>query len=235
MLEKLKSAVCDANKLIFRKGLVILSWGNVSAIDRKSGLVVIKPSGVAFESLTPNEMVVIDLEGNVVEGSKRPSIDTPTHLELYKSFKNIGAVIHTHSTNATIFSQAKKPIRCFGTTHADHFYGSVPVTRDLTKLETESDYEKNVGKVIVELFEKESIDPDHISACLVASHGPFVWGENLACAVDNALALEQVAEMKLKMFYINRSPREIPKHLLDKHYKRKHGKKAYYGQDKRKS
>ena len=212
MLEAIKKQVLNANLLLPEYKLITFTWGNVSQIDRQSGLVVIKPSGVSYENMQADDMVVVDLDGNTVEGRLKPSSDTPTHLELYKAFKSINAVVHTHSNWATIFAQAQKEIDAFGTTHADYFYGTIPVTRYMTDAEIQSDYEKNTGKVIVERF--ENLNPDNIPAVLVAGHGPFVWGTSAQNAVHNAVVLEQVAMMAWHTQMLAR----------------KHGKNAYYGQ-----
>lgn len=230
MLEELRSLVCRANQDIVDAGLVTLTFGNVSGIDRGQGLVAIKPSGVAYQDLTPEAMVIIDLDGKVVEGSNLPSTDTPTHLLLYRRWKKIGGVTHTHGAMATMFAQAMTPIPCLGTTHADYFRGGVPVTRPLTGKETENDYEKNTGAVIVERFEK--LDPLEMPAVLVASHGPFTWGHDPQEAVTNAVALEQVARLAFGTIRINPDAAPIQQHLLDKHFTRKHGPGAYYGQKK---
>ena len=228
MLEKLKQSVFEANMRLYRSNLIILTWGNVSGIDRESGLVVIKPSGVSYETMSADDMVVVDLEGNVVEGRYKPSSDTATHIELYKRFPNIGGVVHTHSTFATSFAQAKREIVTYGTTHADTFYGSVPCSRPLTKEEIESDYELNTGKVIVETFLNR--DYEAVPGVLVGSHGPFTWGKDENAAVTNAIILEEVAKMAYLTKGINPEVEEIDQYLKDKHYFRKHGKNAYYGQ-----
>ena len=230
MLEKLKEDVFRANLELVRYGLIIMTWGNVSGIDRASGLIVIKPSGVSYDEMTAGDMVVTDLEGRVVEGTLKPSTDAPTHRALYKAFPAIGGVVHTHSTNATAWAQACRPIPCLGTTHADYFYGPVPVTRRLTQEETEKEYEYNTGLVIAEALEGR--DPMTMPAVLVASHGPFVWGAGPAAAVHNAVVLEEVARMAaLSVSLVD--PQEIDRHLLDRHYLRKHGNNAYYGQKKK--
>ncbi len=229
MLEQLKEDVCRSNLDLVKYGLVILTWGNVSAIDREAGLVVIKPSGVAYEELTPASMVVVDLDGRVVDGSKRPSSDTATHIELYKAFPNIGGITHTHSTNAVAFAQARREIPCLGTTHADHFAGPVPVTRFLSNEEVDSGYELNTGKVIFERF--RGIDYEAVPGVLVAGHGPFCWGKNANDSVENGLILERIAEMALKSLVLNPETGELPEHILNKHFERKHGRGAYYGQE----
>jgi len=228
MYEELKEIVCRANIELQRQKLVIYTWGNVSGIDRKAGVVAIKPSGVPYEQLTADKMVVLDLAGKVVQGSLNPSSDTPTHLELYRNFKEVGGICHTHSLYATMWAQACRPIPCFGTTHADHFYGPVPLTDVMTEKEVEGDYELNTGRVIVRLFKNSA--PMQTPAVLVANHGPFTWGKNPDKAVENAVVLEQVAQMALGTVTINDKQKEIGRYLLDKHFLRKHGKNAYYGQ-----
>lgn len=229
MLEQLKQQVCEANCLLPAYDLVTFTWGNVSAIDRESGMVVIKPSGVAYEDLTPEMMVVLDLEGHTVEGTLNPSSDTPTHLELYRAFPEIGAVVHTHSPYATSFAQAMREIPAYGTTHADYFYGAVPCTRVLTQTEVESAYELCTGKVIVETFRER--DENAIPGVLVANHGPFCWGKDAKTAVYHAKVLEEVAKMALWTQQNNPAIEAISPYILDKHYLRKHGKNAYYGQN----
>ena len=229
MLEELKQRVYEQNMALVKQGLVILTWGNVSAIDREKGLVVIKPSGVAYESMTANDMVVFDLKTKqAVEGKYRPSSDTPTHLYLYEAFPHIGGIVHTHSTYAVAWAQSGKDIPAYGTTHADAFYGRVPCARSLTKDEVENEYEKNTGKVIAETF--ASLDPQAIPAVLVKNHGPFTWGGTPEKAVENAVTLEEVAKMALLTRQIEETTAEADQYLLDKHYFRKHGKNAYYGQ-----
>ncbi len=230
-LYSLKKAVYEANVRLFESGLAVLTWGNVSAIDREKGLVVIKPSGVDYAELKPDDMAVVYLDGTVAEGSLRPSSDTPTHLELYAAFKDIGAVVHTHSSFATAFAQAKRPIIPFGTTHADCFYGEVPLTREL-RAEELAEYEKNTGKAIIEAF--SGIDPSSIPAVLVASHGPFAWGKSPVNAVDNAITLEEVAKMAYRTLTLAPDAARLGQHILDKHYFRKHGANAYYGQGEHK-
>jgi L-ribulose-5-phosphate 4-epimerase len=229
MLEQLKEEVLCANLDLVKHGLVVLTWGNVSAISRADNLVVIKPSGVEYDKLKIDDMVVVDFNGKVIEGSKRPSSDTPTHIELYKAFTEIGGITHTHSNYATIFAQACKEIPCLGTTHADHFYGPVPVTRFLTEFEVESAYEKNTGKIIIETFS----EMDYLSTpgVLVGGHAPFSWGKNAAESVKNGLILERVAQMALSTFQLNPGVNELPEYILNKHYQRKHGPDAYYGQN----
>lgn len=228
MLEDMKIKVCQANLELKRHELVIFSWGNVSGIDRDKGIIGIKPSGVSYDALTPDKIVLLDLDGNVVEGDLRPSSDTATHLELYRNFKNIGGVCHTHSTYATSWAQSGRPIPCMGTTHADYFYGAIPVTAEMTPEQIKDDYELNTGKVIVQTF--KTIDPDRMPAVLVANHGPFTWGPTPAKSVESAVVFEQVARMALNNMTLNPPLKPISQHLLDKHYLRKHGKNAYYGQ-----
>lgn len=228
MLDKLKKEVIQANKDLVRYGLVTLTWGNVSGIDRTKGLIVIKPSGVDYNKLTIKNLVVVDLNGKIVEGKKRPSSDTPTHIELYQAFPEIGGITHTHSKYATVFSQACKEIPCLGTTHADHFYGTIPLTRFLSKEEVEKEYEKNTGKIIAERFKE--LDPLTMPGVLVAGHAPFSFGKNAEESVRNGLILERVAEMALYTVRFNRDIKELPEYISEKHYKRKHGPHAYYGQ-----
>ena len=229
MLESLKNDVCQANLELKTSNLIIYSWGNVSGIDRNQGIVAIKPSGVSYDTLTPDDIVLLDLEGNVVEGKLRPSSDTPTHLELYRNFQTLGGICHTHSLNATVWAQACRAIPCLGTTHADYYYGSIPITALMTDDQIATDYELNTGKVIVKTFKNS--DPDQMPAVLVANHGPFTWGPTPAKAVEAAVVLEQVAEMAIKAVALNPDLINISKKLLDKHYLRKHGKNAYYGQN----
>jgi len=228
MLESLKKLVCRANLELVRRGLVTLTFGNASGIDRRRGLVVIKPSGVDYDRLKPADMVVVDLAGRVVEGRLRPSSDTPSHLELYRAWPDVGGVVHTHSSHATMFAQAGRAIPCLGTTHADHFHGPVPLTRKLTRREVAADYEAATGRVIVERLRGRP--PLEVPATLVAGHGPFAWGRDAAEAVHNAVALEEIARTALGTFRINPRVAALEQHLLDKHYRRKHGPDAYYGQ-----
>ena len=244
MLEELKEKVCQANLDLVKHGLVIFTWGNVSAIDRESGLVVIKPSGVSYDDMKPADMVVVDLEGNVVEGSLRPSSDTPTHLVLYKAFPEIGGVVHTHSTFATAWAQAGRDIPSLGTTHADYFHENIPCTRDMKKKEIFGEYEKETGNVIVERF--KDINPMDTPAVLVRNHGPFTWGTDADNAVHNAVVLEEIAKMGFIAMTINKtyigansaplvtpfSTPDMNKFLIEKHYSRKHVPNAYYGQKK---
>jgi len=227
MLEQMKKSVFEANQLLKDSGLIVLTWGNVSQIDRESGHIVIKPSGVSYDTMKISDMVVVDLEGNVVEGTLRPSSDLPTHIELYKAFPEIGGITHTHSRWATVFSQAGASIPALGTTHADVFYGTIPVTRKMTENEIQGQYEKETGKVIVETF--SAIDPNEIPAVLVHSHGPFIWGKDAMKSVENAITLEEVSMMAYYTLQLNTNA-QIQQALLDKHYLRKHGSNAYYGQ-----
>lgn len=230
MLEQLKKDVYKANMDLVAKGMVIYTWGNVSGIDREKNLIVIKPSGVEYEELSPKDMVVVDFEGNVVEGKYRPSSDTATHIELYKAYPEIGGVVHTHSTWAVSFAQAGMPIPAFGTTHADYFYGEIPCTRDLTAQEISDAYERNTGKVIIETIGDK--DPMEVPGIVVKNHGPFAWGTDAANSVYNAVVLDKVAEMAYHTMQLNQNVKPAPQYLLDKHYFRKHGANAYYGQDK---
>ena len=231
MLEELKIKVCEANRLLPEYGLVTLTWGNVSGIDRKSGLFVIKPSGVEYSALTPEDMVVVDLDCNVIEGKLKPSSDTPTHAELYRAFGDIGGITHTHSSYAAAWAQAGRDIPCYGTTHADCFHGPVPCLRSLTKEEIEGEYEKNTGLVIVSEFIRRGTDPLSVPGCLCKNHGPFTWGKDPLGSVENAAVLEETAKTALLGERINPGIKEIPQELLDKHFLRKHGKNSYYGQD----
>ena len=227
MLENLKKRVFEQNIALVKHGLVVLTWGNVSAKDEETGLVVIKPSGVPYESMTAEDMVVVDADGNVVEGRFKPSSDLATHLYLYKELPTLGGVVHTHSTYATAFAQSGRSIPAYGTTHADAFYGDVPCSRALTDEEIDSAYEHNTGKVIVETVK----DADAIPAILVKNHGVFTWGKSPEKAVENAVTVEEVAKMALLTEQLNKKTPKIKQHLLDKHYFRKHGKNAYYGQN----
>ncbi len=230
MLEKLKQSVYEANMELPRRGLVTYTWGNVSGIDREKGLVVIKPSGVRYEELTPDKLVVLDLDGKVVEGALNPSSDTKTHLELYREFPALGGVVHTHSPCAVAWAQAGRDIPCYGTTHADYFYGPVPCARALTPEEIDEDYERNTGRVIVEEFRARGIEPAHVPAVICRSHGPFAWGADAAEAVYHAAVLEEVAHMALLTLAVDADAMPAPQHLQDKHFMRKHGPQAYYGQ-----
>ncbi len=227
MLEKLKEEVFVANQRLVASGLVVLTWGNASGYDPESGLVVIKPSGVGYDVMKPSDMVVVDLEGRIVEGELNPSSDTPTHLEFYRNFKGVRGAVHTHSVEATAWAQACREIPCYGTTHADQFHGHVPVTRFLTETEVEEAYELNTGKVIVDLFKDR--DPLAQPGVLVAGHAPFTWGQTPAKAVDNAVALEAMARMARLTEQLG-SKTELPAYIGEKHYMRKHGPNAYYGQ-----
>lgn len=228
MLEELKKQVCEANLLLPKYGLVTFTWGNVSGIDRERGLIVIKPSGVPYDGMTPEDMVVVDLDGNVVEGKWKPSSDTPTHIELYKAFPDCGGVVHTHSRWATTFAQAGRDIPAMGTTHGDYFHGAIPCTRPMTEDEIHGEYEKVTGKVIVETFREK--DPAAVPGVLVYSHGPFAWGVDAMDAVHNAVVMEEVAFMDWHAMLLNPEQGAMQKTLLDKHYLRKHGANAYYGQ-----
>lgn len=231
MLEELKKQVAKANLMLPKLDLVTFTWGNVSAICREENLVVIKPSGVSYEEMSWQDMVVVDLDGNVIEGDLKPSSDTPTHLEIYKAFPECGGVVHTHSRWATSFAQAGMAIPALGTTHADYFYGDIPCTRKMTKEEIEGEYEKETGKVIVQTFEGKN--PMDVPGVLVYSHGPFAFGTDASCAVHNAKVMEEVAFMAYHAVTLNPEIKQIQKEILDKHYYRKHGANAYYGQDKK--
>lgn len=236
MLENLKKSVCEANLLLPKYGLVTFTWGNVSAVDRESGLVVIKPSGVDYENMRPEDMVVVDLAGNVVEGRYRPSSDTPTHLVFYKAWPEIGGIVHTHSRWATSFAQAGRGIPALGTTQGDYFYGEIPCTRKMTPEEIgspedkDSPYERNTGLVVTETFAGRGLDPVSVPGVLVNSHGPFAWGRDAAEAVHNAVVMEEVAFMDFHALMLEPQRPAMQQELLDKHYLRKHGKNAYYGQ-----
>lgn len=229
MLEELKKAVCQANLDLVKHGLVIFTWGNASAIDRRSGLVVIKPSGVSYDTMSPDDMVVVDLDGHVVEGELNPSSDTPTHLVLYKAFPEIGGVVHTHSTYATAWAQAGKDIPNIGTTHADYFHEAIPCTADMTEAQVKGQYELETGNVIVNRF--EGMTPVHTPGVLVKNHGPFSWGKDVFDAVHNAVVMEQVAKMAFIAYSVNPDLTMNPL-LVEKHFSRKHGPDAYYGQKK---
>jgi len=231
MLEELKSSVLEANLDLVKHGLVIFTWGNVSGIDRDKGLVAIKPSGVSYDNLKTKDIVILDLDGNIVEGELKPSSDTPTHLMLYQHFDNIGGIVHTHSEWATSWAQAGRSIPAYGTTHADYFYGEIPCTRKLSKHEIENEYEKNTGKVIIEKF--GDIDYNAMPGVLIDGHAPFTWGKDSDEAVHNAVVLDEIAKMAFRTEILgNKHP--VDKYLLDKHYLRKHGKNAYYGQHNKK-
>ena len=233
MLEKLKEEVYKANIELPAKGLVLFTWGNVSAIDREKNLVVIKPSGVEYDKLKPEDMVVVNLDGKVVEGNLNPSSDTPTHIELYKKFPETGGIVHTHSTNATIWAQSGRDIPAYGTTHGDYFYGAIPCTRKMTPEEIAGEYEKETGTVIIETFEKRNINPKFVPAVIVHSHGPFTWGKDAAEAVHNSIVLEELAKMAMFKEQVNKDVKPMQQELLDKHFLRKHGENAYYGQKKK--
>jgi L-ribulose-5-phosphate 4-epimerase len=228
MLENLKEEVLQANMELAKSGLVALTWGNVSGIDAERRLVVIKPSGIAYDALCSDDMVVVHIDGVVVEGTNRPSSDLPTHLKIYNAYPSIGGISHTHSTHASMFAQACREIPCLGTTHADHFFGPVPVTRFLTKEEVNAGYEANTGTVIVERFAE--LDVVRVPGVLVAGHGPFTWGKNAHESVHNAIALEQIAHMALGTFQLNPEIQDLPAEIRLKHFERKHGTNAYYGQ-----
>lgn len=230
MLEQLKKEVYEANMELPRRGLITYTWGNVSGIDRNAACIVIKPSGVDYDKLTSDDMVVVDLDGNKVEGRYNPSSDTATHLELYKRYAEIGGIVHTHSPEATAWAQAGRSIPLYGTTHADYFYGDIPCARSLTPKEIEEAYEKNTGKVIIETFDKRGLNPMYTPAVLCINHGPFTWGATAKEAVHNAVVLEEVAKMAAKTEIISKNVQPAPNSIRDKHFFRKHGKNAYYGQ-----
>ena len=232
MLKSVREAVYEANMELPRRGLVTYTWGNVSAVERAAGLMVIKPSGVEYEDLSPDKLVVLDLDGRRVEGSLNPSSDTRTHLELYRAFPEIGGIVHTHSAHAVAWAQAGRDIPCFGTTHADYFYGPVPCARALSPEEVEDDYEGSTGRVIVETFRERGLNPVHVPGVICRSHGPFTWGRDAAQAVYHAAVLEEVAKMAIFTVQINPEALPAPQHVLDKHFMRKHGPNAYYGQKK---
>lgn len=231
MLESLKKAVYNANMELVQHRLVIYTWGNVSGIDRERGIFAIKPSGVDYAELSPEKMVLVDLDGKVVEGELRPSSDTPTHLELYRRFPQIGGITHTHSTHAVAFAQARLDIPCYGTTHADYFAGAIPCTRDLTPDEVDGDYEAATGRVIAETFAARGIDPTHTPAVLCLNHGPFAWGKDAAQSVYHAAVLEEVAKMAILTRTLDRDAKPAPEYVQRKHFLRKHGPNAYYGQN----
>jgi L-ribulose-5-phosphate 4-epimerase len=231
MLEQLKEIVFQANMELPKRGLVTYTWGNVSGIDRESGYLVIKPSGVEYEHMKPEDMVVVDLSGNRVEGHYKPSSDTATHIELYKKYPELGGIVHTHSTWATSWAQAGRSIPLYGTTHADYFYGPIPCARSLTKEEIEGEYEKNTGLVIIETLTSKNISPSSMPGILCTNHGPFTWGKDAKEAVHNAVVLEEVAKMACYSELINREITPAPQTIADKHYLRKHGENAYYGQN----
>lgn len=231
MLEQLKKEVYEANMELPRRGLITYTWGNVSGRDPETGYFVIKPSGVDYDKLTAEDMVVCDLNGNVIEGRYKPSSDTPTHIELYKKYPEIGGIVHTHSPEATAWAQAGRDIPLYGTTHADYFYGPIPCARSLTREEIGGAYEKNTGLVIIETFEERGINPVYTPGVLCCNHGPFTWGKDAAEAVHNAVVLEEVAKMALKTELINPKVSTAPDSIRDKHFFRKHGENAYYGQN----
>ena len=233
MLEELKKKVLKANLDLVKHKLVLFTWGNVSEIDRESGLIVIKPSGVSYDDMTERDMVVVDLNGKVVEGDLRPSSDTPTHVEFYKAFPNVGGVTHTHSTFATAWAQSGRDIPFYGTTHADYFYGDIPCARSLTKEEIEGEYEKNTGLVIIERFQKDKLDPIEVPGVLVKSHGVFAFGKDAAESVYNATVLEEIAKMAFLTESVNPEVSRADRAMMDKHFLRKHGANAYYGQAKK--
>lgn len=233
MLEELKQKVYEANMELPKRGLVTYTWGNVSGIDREKGLFVIKPSGVEYDELKPEDLVVMDLKGNKVEGEMNPSSDTKTHLVLYNAFPEVGGIVHTHSPFACGWAQAGEDIPAYGTTHADYFYGPIPCVRHLTKEELEEDYEMNTGKIIAETFKSQGIDPMAVPAVVCHSHGPFAWGKDAADAVYHAVVLEEVAKMAIYTRQVKASAPSMPQRYLDKHYMRKHGPNAYYGQAKK--
>lgn len=230
MLQELKQKVWKANLELPRRNLVTYTWGNVSGIDRDKGLMVIKPSGVEYDELTPDMLVVLDLDGNQVEGSLRPSSDTKTHLELYRAFPSLGGIVHTHSPFATAWAQAGESIPCYGTTHADYFYGSIPCARQLTEEEIEADYEKSTGIAIVETLVQQKIEPRYVPGVICPNHGPFTWGKDPDQAVYHAVVLEEVARMALYTRQLNPHARPAPQYIVEKHFMRKHGPNAYYGQ-----
>lgn len=233
MLEELKEQVCRANLELVRRGVVIYTWGNASGINREKGLIVIKPSGVDYDGMEPEDMVVVDLEsGETIEGSWNPSSDTKTHLELYRAFPSIGGITHTHSINAVAFAQAGLDIPALGTTHADYFYGAIPCTRELSKGEVEEAYESNTGKSIVECIKERGIDPLAVPGIIVKNHGPFSWGKDAAVSVYHAVVMEAISEMAIKTLLLNPQA-SMAQYVCDKHYMRKHGPNAYYGQGKK--
>ncbi len=231
MLEQLKKQVCEANLLLPKHGLVTFTWGNASGIDREKKLVVIKPSGLSYDEMTAEDMVVVDFDGNIVEGKWKPSSDTATHIEIYRAFPECGGIVHTHSSYATSWAQAGRDIPCYGTTHADYFYGDIPCFRCLTKDEIDEAYERNTGLLIVSEFRRLGKDPVAVPGCLCKNHGPFTWGKDPFEAVHNAVVLEEVAKMAFRCELIDPQVRPAPQELQDKHYLRKHGKNAYYGQN----
>ena len=231
MLEQLKKQVCEANLLLPKHGLVTFTWGNASGVDREKKLIVIKPSGLSYDEMTAEDMVVVDFDGNIVEGKWKPSSDTATHIEIYRAFPECGGIVHTHSSYATSWAQAGRDIPCYGTTHADYFYGDIPCFRCLTKDEIDEAYERNTGLLIVSEFRRLGKDPVAVPGCLCKNHGPFTWGKDPFEAVHNAVVLEEVAKMAFRCELIDPQVRPAPQELQDKHYLRKHGKNAYYGQN----
>ena len=230
MIDELKRRVYEANMLLPKYGLITFTWGNASEIDRSTGLVAIKPSGVDYDKMKPTDIVVVDLDGRLVDGMYNPSTDTPTHLELYKAFPELGGVVHTHSTYATSWAQAGRDIPCYGTTHADYFYGNIPCIRNLTAEEIEAGYEVNTGLSIVERYRNDNINPAYVPGCVCKNHGPFTWGRNAHEAVHNAVVVEEVAKMAILTERINPEAGQTPQYMQDKHFMRKHGPNAYYGQ-----
>ena len=230
MLKDLRDAVYEANMDLPKRGLVVYTWGNVSGVDRDKGLIVIKPSGVEYDELKPEDLVVVDFDNKIVEGKMNPSSDTKTHVELYKSFPTVGGIVHTHSPHAVGWAQAGRDIPCYGTTHADYFYGPVPCTRNLTQEEVDGDYELNTGKVIAATFNERNLDPLAVPGVICRCHGPFTWGKSPAQAVYHAVVLEEMAKMAMYTITIDPKASEAPQYVLDKHYLRKHGPNAYYGQ-----
>lgn len=230
VIDELRERVYRALKELGKYETTGFSFGNASEIDRERGLVAIKPSGILYPALNSRDIVILSLDGKVIDGAKKPSVDTPTHLEIYRNFLDINGIIHTHSKYATIFAQSRRPIDCYGTTHADYFCGRIPVTRILNKKEIHKDYELNTGKAIVSLFKEIDMSPSSIPACLVANHGPFAFGKNAEDALINSLALERIAEMNLELLCLNPDAELLPEILLEKHFERKHGPKKYYGQ-----
>jgi|TARA_B110000116_G_scaffold269594_1_gene285872 L-ribulose-5-phosphate 4-epimerase len=230
MLDELREEICEANRSLTDSGLVKLTWGNVSGIDRDKAIFGIKPSGINYNALKPKDIVLVDLDGKVVDGNLNPSSDTKTHLELYKAWPEIGGITHTHSSSATSLAQLGKELPCYGTTHADHFYGTVPICRALNPQEVDEDYEKNTGLVIVEHFTEEEINPVQIPGVLQLHHAPFTWGKNASKSLENSIALEVCASMALECWATDSSIKPIPQHILDKHFLRKHGSESYYGQ-----
>ena len=231
MLEQLKKQVCEANLLLPKHGRVTFTWGNASGIDREKKLVVIKPSGLSYDEMTAEDMVVVDFDGNIVEGKWKPSSDTATHIEIYRAFPECGGIVHTHSSYATSWAQAGRDVPCYGTTHADYFYGDIPCFRCLTKDEIDEAYERNTGLLIVSEFRRLGKDPVAVPGCLCKNHGPFTWGKDPFEAVHNAVVLEEVAKMAFRCELIDPQVKPAPQELQDKHYLRKHGKNAYYGQN----